>query len=361
MWPAVRRFDLPDPVDAVARAGLAADHHAVERLGAAAKPRHWSPRHARHGRPVRGVNDRLGHDRLAPGPVGHHDAAGVAAGVAQHVGRVTTVEELDAGLQQRVVQDLLDVHRPGRAELGGLPLGPRRRRPDHLDLAQQNPLRVGSLLDQQLDVTRRGLHRQQQRDAGPAAGAGGGVLDPGRLLPGLFVVAGQGGYRGDLVGAGPAGVMGHDADPLDRLHLAQVEQQVHVAVVLHALLIGIAPGAVAEHARRARVLVNARAGQVGLVGELDPVRVGQVRVRGRVAEDPLGQRVGRRLARLQPQAQRGRHVVAQVGIGGSQKDLGAGPGGRARHTHRAGAPTHHDHVDPVSHGDLPGGFVNGRP
>ena len=213
---------------------LAADHHSLESLRSGGKGTELCAGQSGHQCPVGGVDNRLGHHRLATGPIGHHDSAGTAGGVAEDVRHHAAIEKLDPRGQQHVVQRSLDVHRAGhrtiRLRSGGL----EGRRHD-LDLAQQDSIHVVALLDVELHVS--GFRSNRSRQDGHVLGRP--VLNRRRLLPSLLVLAGGDSDTLDDEVLCPlarrAAVEHHQADLVDLVGLLEIGNDGDVAVVLHAL------------------------------------------------------------------------------------------------------------------------------
>jgi hypothetical protein len=337
--------------------GLPADHDAFERVRAAGIRPEFRAGQAGDGRARRGVDNRLGQHRLPSGPVGHDDAARLAVGVAEHVGRHAAIQELDSGVQQRAVQRFLDVHRTRRraGALGGF--HDRLVGRDDFDFAQQHAFVAFGPFHEEPHVARRLVDLGRQ---GRHVFARQVVDEHGRWIPVLPVVADRDGDFPDVEAAAFRAVqrapVEDDADFADLLRLAQIGHDVYVLIELDALVGCAAPAAVGQQARRLGIPVDRRAGRVGFVGERDAVRIGTGR--GFIAEDRPSQRCRRDFARFQPQPQRGRHVVAQVGIRCGEEHAGPLLGRGHRRRDGAGAAADDHHIDLVGHRDLARRFVD---
>lgn len=112
-WAAERRGGDPRR-QVFARANLAPNHHVLDRQRARLKRSELRPGHPGDDGSLGGIDDRLGNDRLASRTVSHHDATGLPLTVAQHVGRIATVEKRHAGRQQRLVERFLHMDRTWR-------------------------------------------------------------------------------------------------------------------------------------------------------------------------------------------------------------------------------------------------------
>ena len=113
MRPVERRPGRPGG-DVIDFFGLAADHYALERVRTAEIRTELGARKTGCDRTRRRIDDRLGRHRLTSRAIRHHDAAWPPRSIAEDVGHITTIEVLDAGLQQCVVERAFDMHRAGR-------------------------------------------------------------------------------------------------------------------------------------------------------------------------------------------------------------------------------------------------------
>ncbi len=336
---------------------LAPDHHVPERVHAGR-----IGTELRAGQPgdqsaVGRVDDRLGHHGLSSGAIGHDDAGRVALGVAQQVGRVAAIQVLHAGSQQRLVERLLHVHRPrqGPARDGGMLIGRQQ-----FDFTQQDSPEPFGLLGRNANVPRGGADGHG-KDVTILARPGQ-AFPLAHLPPRLLVVADRHGYPVHVEAASHLvalfAAIDHHAGFLDRLRLAEVGRDRHVAVVLHALRRGAAPLTVGQPGGRVGIAVRVGRGRVGLVGELQGVPRGAGFQR--ILEEALCQRMLRLLARLEPETERSGHVVAQVGIRRGQKHARSRLRRRNGRRHGAGAATDDGHVDFVRNRDFPRRFVHRR-
>jgi hypothetical protein len=158
---------------------LAADDHAAKGLHAGGIGAEARTGQAGHRTPLGGVDDRAGKDRLAAGAVGHHNPRRCPPGVAQHVGRVATEQEIDTGVQQRLLQRRFDVQRARRSRFGGQRIvvdrhGQRRLRllaflQPQLQRGRHVVAQVGMGRGQEDPRTRLGRrHRRRNRTGAPA-------------------------------------------------------------------------------------------------------------------------------------------------------------------------------------------------
>ena len=315
-----------------------ADDHPLEPLRPRGVGGEGGAGHPGHGRPRRGVDDHLRPHRLAARPVDHDDARRFAGRVGQHARRRAAEEVPDAGLQERLVQDALDVHRPDGAE-GGARCGGRFAGAEQHHLAHEDALRAGLAREVHPDVADLPADRHARQEGGAGLVR---VVHGADLLPGVAVGRGLDRHRAHAEVAAAVEDDGPDLGHLGRL--AQVARDSGVAVVLDAVGLGRS-----EHTVGQAAALGVGVAVGGL--EVDGVREGQgpcVGRRdgggGRVVEEASDQRVGVRRRLVQPQPRRGAYVLAQVRTRGRQEDRGAGPCGLNGGGHGPCRAAHDDHV-----------------
>ena len=91
--------------------GFASDHDTPELLRSGGVLFEGRPRLAGQPGTVSRVDDDLCLHRLTARSIDHHDAGGITLGVLQNVRGAASVEEHHSGLEERVVQRSLDLHR----------------------------------------------------------------------------------------------------------------------------------------------------------------------------------------------------------------------------------------------------------
>ncbi len=100
--------------------GRAANHDSLEGLSAGrvrSKPRAG---HSGDDCPRRGVDNHPGLHRLSAGAIGYDDAGRPSAVIQQQLSRIAAVQELNARIEQGIVEDPLDLHGRRRNSTHGL-------------------------------------------------------------------------------------------------------------------------------------------------------------------------------------------------------------------------------------------------